>query len=249
MTPWLAARGDEARVAVMFLTALPAGRVPHVVPIGRTAWAWPLVGALVGAVFAASHAAALALHLGPPVGAVLALAVTTLATGALHEDGLADLADGIGGGADPQRRLEIMRDSRLGSYGAMALILTFLLAAALWAETEPARVLPVAVAVAAISRMALPVWLAAFPGARADGLGRQAAQDLGGRGLVALGLGAAVAVLALPMGSAVLALLACLGVQLGLCRYAMARLGGITGDVLGAAQVLGGLAALLMVAG
>ncbi|MEL6316326.1 MAG: adenosylcobinamide-GDP ribazoletransferase, partial [Pseudomonadota bacterium] len=92
----------------------------------RAAWAWPVVGAALGGAAAAALAGGLALGLPPGPAAAAALAALVLATGALHEDGLADLADGLGGGRDRARALEIMRDSRIGAFGAAALLLAFL---------------------------------------------------------------------------------------------------------------------------
>jgi hypothetical protein len=90
----------------------------------RAAWAWPVVGAVVG--FLSAAAGALALWLGLPVGvaAAVALATSAMVTGGLHEDGLADTADGLFGGWTRERRLEIMKDSRIGSYGMLALMIT-----------------------------------------------------------------------------------------------------------------------------
>jgi adenosylcobinamide-GDP ribazoletransferase len=94
----------------------------------------PLAGAVIGAVGAIVLATGHALGLGAWLCAALAVASLTLATGAFHEDGLADTADGFGGGSTPERRLEIMKDSRIGSYGAAALILAYLLRVGCLAE-------------------------------------------------------------------------------------------------------------------
>lgn len=238
---------EALRVAFMTLSRIPMGQVARQVPMGETAWAWPLVGAVLGAAFAGTHVVAIWAGLGSGVAVVLAMIVALLLSGAMHEDGLADLADGIGGGADPARRLEIMRDSRLGSYGAMALILAFGLSAALWLRLSPAQVPAVAVALGLVSRMGLPLWTRICPQARPKGLGQAARHGLGGISvMVALGIGilGASALLALPHAGAMV--LGCLGAQALLCLYARRVLGGITGDVLGAAQVIGALAGLLV---
>lgn len=249
MIRWLTARLAEARVSVMFLTALPSGEVSGVIPISRTAWAWPLVGALLGVIFTLAYWAASAASQSHEISATLAVIAGLLASGALHEDGLADLADGIGGGSDPKRRLEIMRDSRLGSYGAIALIVTLSLTILLWSDLPRDSVLPAALSVGAISRMALPMWLSQFPTARVDGLGLLASQDIGGASITAaIAIGSIIAFLMLPPVIAVFAISACLTAQLATCLYALSRLGGITGDVMGAAQIIGSLASLLTLA-
>ena len=91
-----------------------------------SAWAWPLVGAALGAAAAALASAALWLGVTPGVTAVLVLAFGAMLTGGLHEDGLSDTADGLFGGWTKARRLEIMKDSRVGSYGVLALVLVVL---------------------------------------------------------------------------------------------------------------------------
>ena len=98
----------------MLLTRLPLFTTPHVDP-AKCVWAYPIVGATVGAITAAAYAAAAWLGLSPMLASGWTLAVAVLLTGALHEDGLADVADGFGGGATAARKLEIMRDSRIGS--------------------------------------------------------------------------------------------------------------------------------------
>lgn len=239
---------DALRVAFMVFSRIPMGRVGRVVPMGETAWAWPLVGAVLGAGFGASHAIAIWAGLGAGASVVLAIIAGLLLSGGLHEDGLADLADGIGGGANPARRLEIMRDSRLGSYGAMALILAFALSVSLWREVDPSGLGLVAVALGLVSRMALPLWSRLCPQARPKGLGQAATEGLGAGAIaVALGIGGlgAMALLSLPQALAMI--LACLAAQALTCLYARRVLGGITGDVLGAAQVIGSLAGLMAV--
>ena len=123
MSETLRRRLDEARLALMLLTRLPVGRLKDPVPsLAEARWAYPLVGLVIGAIAWVAHHGALMLGLGPLPAALVALGAMVLVTGALHHDGLADFADGLGGGRDPDHRLEIMRDSRIGSYGALALI-------------------------------------------------------------------------------------------------------------------------------
>ena len=99
----------EMQLAVILLTRVPFGRLRDPVPrLGAAAWAFPLAGLPVGLIAAGVMVAALALGLSPPVAGGLALAAQAITTGALHEDGFADLCDGFWGGTTPERRLEIM---------------------------------------------------------------------------------------------------------------------------------------------
>lgn len=235
----------EARLALVLLTRLPVGRIARAPALGATAWAWPLAGAAVGLGQGAVLAVALAADLPASVAALLAVTAGLVLTGGLHEDGLADLTDGLGGGDTPARRLEIMRDSRIGSHGAAALILALALRAAGFAALTGGAAVALPVAAAMLSRATLPALLVALPQARRDGLGAAARPGSSGR---ATAVGAAIALLA------ALLLLGPLGLAAALAAAAAAtltgalarrRLGGITGDVLGAAQVVAELAALV----
>src|SRR6267154_651601 len=112
---------DELRVAVAFYTRLPVAQPTPVdgAALARAAWAAPLVGVLIGALGALAYWIAYRLNLPPLVAATLAVGATLLLTGCLHEDGLADTADGFGGGATRAQILDIMRDSRIGTSGAL----------------------------------------------------------------------------------------------------------------------------------
>jgi adenosylcobinamide-GDP ribazoletransferase len=224
------------------LTRLPLGGPGRGVV---SCWAWPVAGAVVGAL--AATAGWLAWSAGLPVGwaAALVLAVQAAATGGLHEDGLADTFDGLMGGRDVARRLEIMRDSRIGSFGALALMLVVL---ARWSALVV--LLPVApwavVAVAAVSRAGMPLLMWALPAARPGGLaaavGRPVVRHVG----LTLGVAAACAA---PLGWPALALVPVLAsVWLALGLWARARIGGQTGDILGASQQLAEAAALGLLA-
>jgi len=243
------ARLAQAQLALMLLTRLPAGRLPEPAPsIAAATWAFPLAGLAVGGVAAVVLLAALTLGLPPALAAGLALAAQIIVTGALHEDGLADLADGFWGGRDAARRLEIMRDSRIGSYGTLALVVSVGLrwqALAVLAGQGPMLAVAAVLAVAMTSRAVPAVLLAVMPPARADGMGHLASGGNGGAVIAAILLAGAPA-LAVPgmvPAMAVQALLA-----FALARLSLARIGGQTGDVLGAAQQLAEVAALLVLA-
>ena len=229
------ARLSEVQLALMMLTRLPAGQIAVLPAMGAAAWAFPLVGGLVGALSAAVLLAGLALGLAPTMAAGLALLAGVLATGGLHEDGLADVADGFGGGRDRARKLEIMRDSRIGSYGALALVLSLGLrwqGLTILAAQSGAAAAMALLALGAASRAGVVLALAVMPAARSDGLGKAAAEVDGLRAGFALAVGIG-ALLAIGAPFAVLAM-AVAGLALGL--LALRQIGGQSGDVLGALQ-------------
>jgi len=224
-------RLSELQVAVMLLTRLPVGRINGAAPgLAQARWAFPIAGALVGLLTWAAHAGALALGAPSGVAALLALAWLALLTGALHFDGLADYADGIGGGRDKSHALEIMRDSRIGSYGVLAIVVV----SGLWA----ASVMTVApgpmafVGAAVLSRGGMMAVQDILPPARADGMATMAAgPSRAARGVLALLIGAALLFWPIPLVVCIVAV-ALVGYQ------ARRKIGGQTGDVLGAAQLL-----------
>jgi adenosylcobinamide-GDP ribazoletransferase len=246
----LRAVGRMLLVATGFLTRLPVRPVSSL-PGGsfaRAAVLFPVVGATLGALVG-GVAVALALALPALLAAALAVALELAVTGALHVDGLADSADGLAG-RDADRSLEIMRDHAVGVYGASALALDLLAkVVALGALAESGAVLPVVVAFA-LSRAA-PLPLAAIlpyarPGA---GTGRLLADHLETRRAVA---GVALAMLIAVAASGVWALpaLACLALVTGTVgALAGRRIGGVTGDVMGAAIELTATLALVLAAG
>lgn len=238
----------DAAVAVGFLSRLPV-RTPDAGEPGRLARAsraFPLAGALVGAIGAAVLVLADSLSLPWLASALLAIGAMALVTGALHEDGLADCADGLAGGGDRAARLAIMRDSRLGTFGAVALVLILgLRAAALAALLGVGMGGAALIAAASLSRAALPPLMRALPPARSDGLGHQAGRPAQDQVMVATILGALFAVLFLPAAAALAGIAAAAASVTWLAWQARAKLGGQTGDVLGAAALVAETAFLL----
>lgn len=241
----------EGKVAVIFLTCLPVRADRPVTPADLAASApfFPLAGAGLGLVSALAFAGAVALGLPPLLGATLAIVTLVLLTGALHEDGLADTADALGGGSDPASRLEIMRDPRTGSFGALALVLAVLLrVGALAALAEPALVLAASIGAGALSRSPLPVMMRLLPAARQDGLAAGAGRPVGPRAVATVVLGALIAGMALGPVAGIAALLLTAGAASALGALAVRQLGGVTGDVLGAVQQTSEILVLLGVA-
>ncbi len=231
--------------AIQLLTRLP---VPHsgVYRGARAAWAYPLAGlavGLIGALIAAwTHA------LPPMVSAGLVLAVLIIATGAMHEDGLADTADGLWGGSDADSRLAIMKDSRIGAFGVLALILAIGLKwAALGAIAGSGTLWPAVLVAAALSRVPMVAVMYLLPNARGDGLSAQTGHPSRDTTLVALGIGAVGCFVAFGMAGVFLVLLLA-ALTLAVTAIAKRKIGGQTGDILGAVQQLSEIAILVFAA-
>ena len=212
-----------------------------------SAWAWTVVGAGMGAILAATASLALWLGLTPGVVAAVTLALGAMMTGGLHEDGLSDTADGLFGGWTRERRLEIMKDSRVGSYGVLALVLVTLARWSALASLLAAGQVLALIAVGALSRAPMAMIMAALPNARGSGLAHATGRPSAARALIGAALALACAFLfagwtALPMLAAVAL------VTLWLARSARQRIGGQTGDILGAAQQLAEAACLAVLA-
>ena len=244
--------GRDIADALRFFTRLRVGERGPSAPldIDRIAWAAPVAGVVVGLIGALILALTGLLGLPVLLRAALATAAIVAATGALHEDGLADVADGFGGGATRARKLEIMRDSRIGAYGALAIVLALILrVGALAAALDGGfwRASLSLVLIAALSRAATLTPLALLPSARADGAGAAAGQ-LDSNALAAAWGSALVIALVLglvALGVAHALLAAFMSAAGALAMVAMARraIGGQTGDVAGAAQQCGEIAA------
>lgn len=233
--------------AIAYLTRIPVPAGAHSFDLQGAAFPWfPVVGAGIGALVGGVIWLATAVNLPPFAAAALGVGAGLLVTGAFHEDGLADACDGLGAGGSPSRMLEIMRDPRLGTFGVAALVISLILQTSALAALPAGMVIPAAVAAHSSSRswpaaaMFLP---RAFPHGLAASL-QQAASKRARIMCFLLGLVIAAALLRtaswamLPAGAAG-ALFA---------WWAVRRLGGVTGDVLGAVQQITLVATLLTLA-
>jgi len=232
---------------------LPGEPDPHRAPdFTRLPRMLPLAGVILAAPAALVLAAGWLGGLGPFLSATLAAATLAVTTGGLHEDGLADLADGLGAGGDRARMLTIMRDSRIGSYGALALFLALALRIGALATLLDRTGLPAAtglVLAASLSRVAALAPMVLLPPARSDGLsaaaGRPSHGSLAMAGLVGLALALAALALGLEPGGVTAMIVLCGLAAYGVTALARRRLGGQTGDVIGACQQAAEIAALL----
>ncbi|MCK1302662.1 adenosylcobinamide-GDP ribazoletransferase [Bradyrhizobium sp. 24] len=241
----------DLRIAASFVTILPvaSSKPAGDGAIARAAWALPVAGLAVGLTGALVYAIASRFGLTSSLAALLALAATALVTGALHEDGLADTADGLGGGRTRQRKLEIMRDSRIGTYGVCALILSFGLRwSALAAIANPWAVALALCAAHTAARAGLPAFMSQVAPARPDGLSASAGSPPGRSVAIAFAVGTLALVLALGPGKALVSLILLSLAGLMLARLAIRQIGGQTGDILGAFEQAGEILILLVAA-
>lgn len=229
-------------LAGVLLTRLPLPPLPAdaFAQGARAAWTYPLVGVGIGAVGAVS--ALLTAPLGSIISALFAVAAMILLTGAMHEDGLADVCDGFWGGMERDRRLAIMRDSQIGTYGVLGLLVITGLRILAIAGLEAGMAL---IAAAAVSRATMPVLMTALPHARGDGLAHSVGRPSGlvaafGAGLGALTALACLGWVAFPVVAGVGLTTLCIGL------LAKRKIGGHTGDVLGSSQQIGEATALLI---
>ena len=210
----------------------------------RAAWAWPLAGAIAAFVTGITAWLALWAGLGAMLTAALALALMIALTGAMHEDGLADCADGFWGGQERESRLAIMRDSRIGTYGVIALVLSLL---ARWSALamlfSSGHVLGPLVAAAALSRVPVAAVAGWVRPARHDGLSAGTGQPDNDTVIMAALVGMILG-LTFAGFAAIGAALVVAAAGWAMARLAIAKIGGQSGDVLGATQQLAEIAAL-----
>ena len=239
----LIALGDVP-LALALLTRLPS-RVEDDDRRADACWAYPLAGVVVALIAALVGCVAMALAVPAPMAAGLSLLALVVTTGAMHEDGLADCADGLWGGWTPAKRLEIMKDSRIGAYGVIALVLGLGLRwAALSALFEAGAILGPLVGAAALSRATLPVLMNRMKNARDAGLSKYQGQPYHLTVVIGCVLALALAWIAVGFVPMLLGALMAALAALAAAMIAYFKIGGQTGDVLGATQQLTEIAVL-----
>lgn len=242
----------ELIAAFMLLTRLPIGDAQ-----GRRAqdafaaaiWAYPVVGVAVGAIGAVAYFVCSRIDLPGSLAAIFCLGAVVFVTGGLHEDALADTADGFGGGRSPDHKLEIMRDSRVGTFGVLALVFSLAVrGAAIASIGVPMKVAGALITAGALGRGAMLVPLLLLKPARTSGLGARLAAASKTRAIIGLALAATAPLLLLPMTQTLSLLAVTVVMGLGVTILAWRQIGGYTGDVLGAAEVMVECAALAVLA-
>ena len=233
--------GLSTSLAFLTRLPLPSFLFRDAISADRAAWAFPLVGVLIGALQVLAVLALSAMNVHPWVVAVVVIGGSLMLTGALHEDGLADVADALGGGSR-EKKLSIMKDSRLGAFGVMAMVLMLMLKGVLFFEIARdfrlAQAAVVLIGAAVWSRALMVLLWALLPAASVSGLG--STRPGLNRALIALGLAAVVLLVFLPVepGLVLCCALWSIVVFASFTIFALWQFGGVTGDVCGAAQML-----------
>lgn len=230
--------------ALGFFTRLPV-RAPAM-PLSEATRTFPLVGAIVGLIGLLAYALALRLGLSVLLAAVLAIAATAAVTGALHEDGLADLADMLGVRGGRERKLAVMRDSTIGSYGVLTLVIATLFKIGAIADLAVLpQVASAMISAHVLSRAVLPVVMRSLPLARPNGLAVHAGKPPADGMYWALGLGIVIVLLVGGPGAAIVATVSALVTAFLVAKLAQRHIGGYTGDVLGAIEQVVEVAVLI----
>lgn len=208
------------------------------------AWAYPVVGLILALIAGGTGFVLLALGVPTGVAAAFILGLFTVLTGAMHEDGLADAADGLWGGHVVAQRLAIMKDSHIGAYGVLALVTSFALRwSALTALISAGWLWAPLMAIAPLSRAAMAWVMYALPNARADGLSHMTGRPGRTGTLMAAGIAALCGFAGI--GPAALGTLMVAAITAAMCMaIARAKIGGQTGDILGATQQMTEIALL-----
>jgi adenosylcobinamide-GDP ribazoletransferase len=248
---WVQRRVNDLKIGFIFLTRLPLAHQTQIAngELSQALWTAPVVGVAVGLLGAGVYGLAQVMHLPPLPAAALAVGATLVVTGGLHEDGLADVADGFGGGATRERKLEIMHDNRIGTFGVCALILSFMLrVSALTNLGDPGLVAAVLVAAHAAGRAPIAAFMRLIPAARTDGMSADAGRPSQGSAMVAFLLGVVSLMVGLGFAAGVVAVVL-LAVGFSFMAWLCKRqIGGQTGDVLGALEQIGEIVVLLVAA-
>lgn len=226
--------------AMVLLSRVPVVDIDDFRPvmIARSVWTWPLVGLLLAGLALLPAMLVHYLTDNALIFAIFAVAGMVLLTGSMHEDGMADCADGFGGGVGRARKLEIMRDSHIGTYGVVALILCVGLRLIVLNGAASIGQAAIAFLIMAItSRAAMPVVMQILPPARDNGLGKGAGRP----GWVPILAGVAIAAgLCVVLGGVFVTLAVLLGAAIAIALVSLVarwQIGGQTGDVLGATQL------------
>jgi adenosylcobinamide-GDP ribazoletransferase len=233
--------------ATAFFTSIPVEKPENGAwQLSDSAWAFPLIGAGIGAVAAFAFLLAGLMGFGSWPAALLAVLAGLALTGGLHEDGLADTADGFFGGQGREAKLAIMRDSRLGTFGVLALVASVLLrAAALAGIGDMVHAGLALIAAHAASRAILPAAMRALAPARDDGLGAAAGKPGAAAVVAAASIGIIMALTALGPVRGVIALGLTAAAVFATAGLARRQIGGYTGDVLGAFEQIAEIVMLL----
>ena len=251
LSDWPEDRAEELKAVLIFCSRLP---LAHAAPfaegaICKAAWAFPVAGLAIGVVGAVVYVLAHRLGLPPWPAAALSVTATLIITGCLHEDGLADTADGFGGGKTREQKLEIMRDSRTGAYGVCALAMSLLLRVGTLASLADTHLVVWAlIASHTAARAAMPVLMWLLPPTRNDGLSFQSGRPPGESVAAAVGIAFVVLLFCLHPGRGVVASIVLIAAIALIAWLSTQQIEGQTGDVLGALEQVSEILVLLVAA-
>ncbi|MBL95665.1 MAG: Adenosylcobinamide-GDP ribazoletransferase [Alphaproteobacteria bacterium MarineAlpha3_Bin5] len=241
----------DIKVAATFLLRVP-------VPVPHDMWekglttairAFPIVGAFVGLISGLIMYLLLNANFPPLLCALGAITSQILITGALHEDGLADFTDGLGGGKDRQQCLAIMRDPRIGTFGVLALIFSVGFRVSALASIPASEILLALIAAGLCSRSFVPIPMIFLMPAHENGLGASAGKPEISAATTAILIGVVPLFFFFTFHQACLIIILCFAILVALMFIAQKKLGGFTGDVLGTMQQLTEAAVLVLIAG
>ncbi len=239
----------DIALTLVLLTRLPVPKLQDQLFArqAKAVWAFPLVGLIVGTLACAVGWVALQIGLSPLISATLCVTAMITVTGAMHEDGLADTIDGLWGGYTVDRRLEIMKDSHIGTYGVLGLIFSQLLRVLAIGILLEADWLSGVLVASLFSRAMMPCVMRILPNARKTGLSRSVGSPPSSSVLIGLGIALTFSLLTLG-SSATIPMLCAVGTSAVVAATAKARIKGQTGDILGAVQSVSEIAILLALA-
>jgi adenosylcobinamide-GDP ribazoletransferase len=240
----------DAALAATLLTRLPVPCPEDTTSseLARAQRVFPLIGVVIGLMAGVVDRSLLAMGVPSLAAAALTLGVGAALTGGLHEDGLADVGDGFGGGRDRAAKLAIMRDSRIGTYGVIVLLVGFSARLSALASLPVGVVIPALIVAHVLGRAVIPVLAANMPFAREDGLGRSAGRPDPTAVVIALALAIVITLLCLPFKTALLAMILAAMAASAMAVLAWRQIGGVTGDVFGATEQVVEAAVLLALA-
>lgn len=241
---------DDLQICLIFLTRIPipGGLVLSNPSLAQACRFFPVIGALLGVIGAIVLAVTHQFGLPQNASVLLAIAAIVIVSGGLHEDGLSDTADGLGGGIDKERRLEIMKDSRVGSFGVIALIICICLK---WAGLAALPIGSAAMAVfvsAVISRGTLPVFMRYLPTVKEEGLSAQVGQPDFDRVAISILITLAAALIGLGFWLTIYVVLVLALITSAMAFWVKIKIGGQTGDILGAFQQIAEISVILTIA-
>lgn len=239
----------DLHLAITFLTRIPLPPLASMEPGAMThaLRLFPLIGAGIGGLIGLLYWGLTDLGIPASAAAWIAIAGSLILTGVLHEDGLADTADGFGGGKDREGKLAILRDSQIGAYGAAALVVSLGLKASLLAGFEGKAAVAILALCEGVSRAAMPWMMRLLPPARSDGVAASL-EPMGASVLIPTSVITAALILVLAPDKAMVLAIAFVIALLAMRTLAKRQIGGFTGDVLGATQQVALLAMLTLLA-